>query len=263
MGVPVKTAKEGETVSTIAEENFVKDRHIRKWNDLPADAEIEPGDIVFLKPKRRRATVEKHTVAKGENMHEISQQYGIKLKQLYKKNRMESGTEPQEGEVLYMRKKRSSDDLVEVAEKKTDWAEEKEEVFVNPHSFPKKVIDSTDFSNPGALNKVDIKVPEFHTVEKGDNIYRIAEKYHVLEEDLLAWNSDLNPSAMRIGQKIYLTKKAADANGTASKEVKEVNDAALKTKKDIEKASKEVVGRRTSHACSSERRYTIQYLQAI
>lgn len=240
-GVPVKTAKEGETVSTIAEENFVKDRHIRKWNDLPADAEIEPGDIVFLKPKRRRATVEKHTVAKGENMHEISQQYGIKLKQLYKKNRMESGTEPQEGEVLYMRKKRSSDDLVEVAEKKTDWAEEKEEVFVNPHSFPKKVIDSTDFSNPGALNKVDIKVPEFHTVEKGDNIYRIAEKYHVLEEDLLAWNSDLNPSAMRIGQKIYLTKKAADANGTASKEVKEVNDAALKTKKDIEKASKEVV----------------------
>lgn len=103
------------------------------------------------------------------------------------------------------------------------------------------MIDSTDFSNPGALNKVDIKVPEFHTVEKGDNIYRIAEKYHVLEEDLLAWNSDLNPSAMRIGQKIYLTKKAADANGTASKEVKEVNDAALKTKKDIEKASKEVV----------------------
>ena len=215
-GVPVKTVAAGETVETIADANFVKDRHIRKWNDLPAGTEVTPGEIVYLKPKRRRGSEEKHTVSVDEDMREISQKYGIKLKQLYKKNRMEYGTQPKEGEVLYMQKKRSSDDLVETAEKNPEWQEEKkEEKFVNPHSIPKAVVDTTDFSNPGALNKKDIEVPEYHAVVKGDNIYRIAEKYHVFEEDLLNWNKDLNPSQMSIGQKIFLSQEAADKNNSA------------------------------------------------
>ncbi|MGB1038962.1 MAG: glucosaminidase domain-containing protein, partial [Bacteroidia bacterium] len=240
-GIPVKTAKEGETVTSIAKDNFVKDKHIRKWNDLPADADISAGEIVYLKPKRRRGSQEKHVVSKGEDMREISQLYGIKLKQLYKKNRMESGTEPGEGEVLYMQKKRSSEDQVKLAEKKPQWEEEKKEKFVNPHSIPKKVIDSTDFSNPGALNKKNIEVPKYHVVVKGDNIYRIAERYHVFEEDLLNWNKNLNPSAMRIGQKIYLSKESAE-EGTASEiePKKEKKVDAPKTDEEIEDIKKDI-----------------------
>ena len=52
-GVPVKIAKPGETVTTIADDNYVRDRHIRKWNDLEDGEEIKAGDIVYLKPKRR------------------------------------------------------------------------------------------------------------------------------------------------------------------------------------------------------------------
>lgn len=215
-GVPVKTAMSGETVTSIADENFVKDRHIRKWNDLPSDAQIIPGEIVYLKPKRRRGSEDTHTVTKGEDMRDISQLYGIKLKHLYRKNRMEQGSEPKEGEVLHMQKKRSSEDLVEVADKKTAWEEpeDKKEEFVNPHSISEEVIDTTNFDNPGALNKVELKVPSFHIVDKGDNIYRIAEKYHVFEEDLLNWNKDLNPRAIKIGQKIYLSQEAAAENNS-------------------------------------------------
>jgi LysM repeat protein len=216
-GVAVKTAKQGETVETIASDNYVKDKHIRKWNDLPKDAKIEPGETVYLKPKRRRGSEEKHIVLQGEDMRDISQQYGIKLKLLYRKNRMDKGTEPKEGEVLYMQKKRSNDDAVDLANEKPKWQEDEPKEFVNPHSIPKKVIDTTDFSNPGAKNKVNVVVPDYHTVNKGDNLYRVAEKYHVFEEDLLRWNSNLNPSTMGIGQKIYLSEEAAKKNNATVK----------------------------------------------
>jgi len=240
-GVPVKTVKEGETVGTIASDNDVKDRHIRKWNDLPKDAVITPGEIVYLKPKRRRGSEEKHIVSKGEDMRIISQQYGIKLKQLYKKNRMETGTEPQEGEVLYMQQKRSKEDSVALASKDPQWKEDEPEKFVNPHSIKKEVIDTTDFSNPGAINKKEIAVPDYHIVQKGDNIYRIAEQYRVFEEDILTWNKDLNPSTMRIGQKIYLTKNAAEAaNKIIQEPVKEPVIKEPVTQEEVDEIQKEI-----------------------
>jgi LysM repeat protein len=121
---------------------------------------------------------------------------------------METGTEPKVGEVLYMQKKRDSDDPVKTQAKKPNWEEEKK--FINPSSVNQNSIDSTNFDNPGAINKVTIEVPDFHLVVKGDNIYRIAEKYHVFEEDILKWNPSLNPNTMQIGQKIILKEKLAD-----------------------------------------------------
>ena len=207
-GIPVKVATQNETVQSIAENNYVKDKHIRKWNDLPKDEEIKAGEVIYLKPKRRRGSEDKHIVTKTDNMRGISQSYGIKLKHLYKKNRMETGTEPKVGEVLYMQKKRDSDDPVKTQAKKPNWEEEKK--FINPSAVNQNSIDSTKFDNPGAINKVTIEVPDFHIVVKGDNIYRIAEKYHVFEEDILKWNPSLNPNTMQIGQKIILKEELAD-----------------------------------------------------
>ena len=215
-GVPVKIATKEETVRSIAEDNYLKDKHIRKWNDLPKDEEIKAGEVVYLKPKRRRGSEDKHIVTKTDNMRGISQTYGIKLKHLYKKNRMETGTEPKVGEVLYMQKKRDSDDPVKTQAKKPNWEEEKK--FVNPSAVNQNSIDSTNFDNLGAINKVTIEVPDFHLVVKGDNIYRIAEKYHVFEEDILKWNPSLNPNTMQIGQKIILKKELADIQNLKKQE---------------------------------------------
>lgn len=215
-GVPVKIATKEETVRSIAEDNYLKDKHIRKWNDLPKDEEIKAGEVVYLKPKRRRGSEDKHIVTKTDNMRGISQTYGIKLKHLYKKNRMETGTEPKVGEVLYMQKKRDSDDPVKTQAKKPNWEEEKK--FINPSAVNQNRIDSTNFDNPGAINKVTIEVPDFHLVVKGDNIYRIAEKYHVFEEDILKWNPSLNPNTMQIGQKIILKEELADIQNLKKQE---------------------------------------------
>jgi LysM repeat protein len=135
-------------------------------------------------------------------MHSISQQHGIKLKHLYKKNYLYNGQQPQVGEVLYMQKKRPKEDSVDIAEHNA-WQDE-EDVFVNPHSANK-----AELPEPTPIAKDSCPIPEYHVVEKGDNIYRIAEKYHVFEEDLLKWNKDLNPLNLKIGQKIYLSKEAS------------------------------------------------------
>ena len=240
-GIPVHTAKPGETVSSIASENYVKDRHIRKWNDLPDDAEINAGDIVYLKPKRRRGSEAVHKVTDGETMYQISQKYGIKLKQLYKKNRMEYGSQPKPGEVLAMQKKRDSEDPVELKKEKPQWEEPAEPKFVNPHS--KLGADTTDFSIPGPGKIEQVEVPEYHEVVKGDNIYRIAERYHILEEDLLNWNTDLNPNTMKIGQKVYLSpeaaKRAIKTVATPPKPAPKLEKP--KTEAEIESIKKEIV----------------------
>ena len=160
---------------------------------------------MYLKPKKRKGCEKFHTVEEGEDMYEISQMYGIKLKHLYKKNRMEDTLQPAVGEKIYMQHKRDKDEPVKTtADIKSNLkpsGSKSIEKFVNPNT------NTTTVTTP-SNNIEKIEVPEYHVVQSGDNIYRIAEKYHVLEEDLLKWNK-LDAMQLQLGQKIYLTKEAA------------------------------------------------------
>ena len=198
--VPVVYAEKDETLESIARENDLTDRQIYKYNDLDEGQSITEGDIIYLKPKRRRGSQKFHTVKPDESMYQIAQQYGIKLKHLYRRNRLEEGLEPVEGSKLYMRGKRSKTDSLDV--KTTEEVKELKEKFVNPHSLE---IEKAD-----PIEKENIELPPYHVVQKGDNIYRIAEKYHVFEEDILKWNK-INALELTLGQKIYLTEETAKA----------------------------------------------------
>jgi len=196
--VPVVYAEKDETLESIADENDLSNRQIYKYNDLEKGQTIKEGDIVYLKPKRRRGSEKYHTLKEGETMYMISQQYGIKLKHLYRRNRLEMGVEPVNGTQLYMKGKRKKADSVEV--KSVEEAEKVVEQFVNPHSV--------EIEKAPPIEKELIDLPPYHVVEKGDNIYRIAEKYHVFEEDLLRWNK-ISALQLALGRKIYLTEESA------------------------------------------------------
>ncbi len=196
--VPVVYAEKDETLESIADENDLSNRQIYKYNDLQKGQSIKEGDIVYLKPKRRRGSEKYHTLKEGETMYMISQQYGIKLKHLYRRNRLEMGEEPVNGTQLYMKGKRKKADSVEV--KSVEEAEKVVEQFVNPHSV--------EIEKALPIERELIDLPPYHVVEKGDNIYRIAEKYHVFEEDLLRWNK-ISALQLTLGRKIYLTEESA------------------------------------------------------
>jgi LysM repeat protein len=196
--VPVVYAEKDETLESIADENDLSNRQIYKYNELEKGQTIKEGDIVYLKPKRRRGSEKYHTLKEGETMYMISQQYGIKLKHLYRRNRLEMGEEPVDGTQLYMKGKRKKVDSVEL--KSVEEAEKVVKQFVNPHSV--------EIEKAPPIEKELIDLPPYHVVEKGDNIYRIAEKYHVFEEDLLRWNK-ISALQLTLGRKIYLTEESA------------------------------------------------------
>ena len=61
----------------------------------------------YLQPKKGKAKEETHLVKSGQTMWEISQIHGVKLKKLYKKNRMLEGDAVKAGEKVYLRSKKS------------------------------------------------------------------------------------------------------------------------------------------------------------
>ncbi|WMN13072.1 LysM peptidoglycan-binding domain-containing protein [Marivirga salinae] len=109
-------APAGYTVKKLAETAGVDEFKFRRWNDLKIREELKTGKIYYLRRKRNRAKFYYHTVSQNENMWEISQKYGVKLKKLYRKNRMEPPQDPKEGRVLWLRHNRPSNIPIEYRE---------------------------------------------------------------------------------------------------------------------------------------------------
>ncbi len=98
----------GDTPESLRNELNLFKNELFKYNDLYKGIELEPGQIIYLQPKRRKAAVgnEIHKVEDGQTMYDISQKYGVKLKHLYRYNRMMEGEQPIEGSDVYLRKKK-------------------------------------------------------------------------------------------------------------------------------------------------------------
>jgi len=100
-GVKFIFALAGDSFSDIAADFEIYSWQLPKYNELDKKLVLKEGQMLYLeKKKKKNKDADKHTVKSGESMHFISQLYGIQLKQLYKKNKMEEGSEAQAGLVL-------------------------------------------------------------------------------------------------------------------------------------------------------------------
>jgi len=106
--IPAYVIQPGDNYGTIADEHNMMRWELRVYNDLGAREGLKPGTILYLKPKHRKGETPFRTVKDGEGMYYISQDEGIKLKMLYKWNRMKKGEEPAPGAVLNLQHKRES-----------------------------------------------------------------------------------------------------------------------------------------------------------
>lgn len=96
-------ARAGDNLGKIARDFGISVRHLADWNDMGASSPVRPGAPIYLESKRRKAAVYTHIVKEGDNLHGISQRYGIKLKMLYKRNNIPVGMEPPKGMLLELR----------------------------------------------------------------------------------------------------------------------------------------------------------------
>jgi LysM repeat protein len=97
--------KDGDTREKIEEEFQLLGWELSRYNDLKNDFTISPGQILYLQPKKEKAEDGKefYTSSEGDTMYLISQKYGIKLKSLYKMNRMQEDSEAVPGTIIWLR----------------------------------------------------------------------------------------------------------------------------------------------------------------
>jgi|WetSurMetagenome_2_1015567.scaffolds.fasta_scaffold00647_14 flagellum-specific peptidoglycan hydrolase FlgJ len=97
--------RDGDTYESLAEEFQMLKWEIAKYNEIPEGAQLTPGQILFLQPKRNKAEAGNDSCIfkQGDTMYLISQRYGIKLSALYEMNAMEQGTEPAPGKKINLR----------------------------------------------------------------------------------------------------------------------------------------------------------------
>ena len=99
--------RRGDTFQSLSRELGISARKLAKYNELDRDAQLSEGDIIYLKKKQSKAPKDYdgrlHYVRAGESMYSISQLYGIKLKSLYKLNRLAPDYQIQVGDGLLLR----------------------------------------------------------------------------------------------------------------------------------------------------------------
>jgi LysM repeat protein len=99
-------AKEGDTFYQIAVDVQLGVGELKFYNDVP-DRKYEPypGEMIYLQRKKPYAETKQHLLKANESLRSVAQQYGCRLKSIYKLNHLDkSETAFEEGLKLQLRK---------------------------------------------------------------------------------------------------------------------------------------------------------------
>jgi len=100
-------ARRGDTFKSIADEIGISYRKLAKYNERDKRDRLDEGEIVWLKKKQKKAPKDYkgrlHYVRNGESMYTIAQNYGIRLKNLYKMNHLSPDYQIRVGDALRLR----------------------------------------------------------------------------------------------------------------------------------------------------------------
>jgi len=104
-GLLYVNARKGDTYYSIAREMGFTLTSLLRYNEVPKDFPLMDGDIVYLQKKYRKMMGKEtiHRIQPGESMHSISQIYGIRLKTLYKLNKLKKDYIPNDGDTLRLK----------------------------------------------------------------------------------------------------------------------------------------------------------------
>lgn len=219
--VPSTVVQQNETIDKIANVNNKTINKIIKYNDLNFHSNIEPGDVLYLKPKKRKASVSNHEVKEGETMWEISQKYAIRISSLYKKNLMEVGTEPKAGVILNLQSKASSRPDTIISDESQiitnnfiiHYVSMGETLYSISQKYNVTVEEiklKNGLKNDQISLGMELKIEKFkkgaiivYKVQSGDTLYSISKKFNVSVEEIKLWNK-ITDNSINVGQNIEI-----------------------------------------------------------
>ena len=108
-GIKGIIAREDDNFQSLARIASLAVNRFVKINDLNFKDKIVKGQVYYFRPKHGKAREYYHTLMPGENLWEVSQKYGIRLKGLWMKNRLNHDQRVRPGLVLWIRYIRPSD----------------------------------------------------------------------------------------------------------------------------------------------------------
>ena len=112
-GLKAILARKQDNINRLALAAGVSKEDLMDYNDLRVFDLIVPGQVYYVKAKRRKAKVPFHTVRQGETVWEVAQNYGITLEAILRKNRMNTPEKLVAGRILWLRHVRPEDHPVE------------------------------------------------------------------------------------------------------------------------------------------------------
>lgn len=107
--LPYILKKEGQSLEDIALAHDLHTWEVYRYNDVERGEKnkVVRGQRIYLDAKCFKASKQHpfHKVLPGETMYDISQQYGVRLKSLYRLNRMNKGTQAKAGSYISLYKR--------------------------------------------------------------------------------------------------------------------------------------------------------------
>lgn len=187
---------------------------ILKYNDVEPEDTLVPGTVIYLKPKKRMGALATYVVGAGEGMYFISQKHGIKLKNLYRLNLMSPNENPEVGQTINLRKKRTSKPMLASA-------------GINPRKLGVNTSGrlSMEVKEPVVTPEVTQREtyipkvrPETHTVSGGQTLYAVSGIYGLTVEELQLWNKLTSPG-LKYGQVLVLYPPSSPMSNSGEEEV--------------------------------------------
>ncbi|TFG78151.1 MAG: LysM peptidoglycan-binding domain-containing protein [Thermodesulfobacteriales bacterium] len=204
--------KSGDTISQIADKLGVKSKDLKSANNLKNDR-LQIGQELYI-PLKSKTNISKtssvadtklesiqnetpvraeipqeeisnaYVVKKGDTLGHIAEKHAVKTNDLKKANNLKNNN-------LQIGQKLVIPNLAVVKE-----TSETKEVVTSSKT---ELLKTTE--NDSIIN---LTVSNVYTVQKGDTIYDLSNKFKISKDNLTKWNN-LDKSNLSIGQKLYLT----------------------------------------------------------
>lgn len=231
-GIEAIKALPGETAAILAARAGVDVSRFVKYNDISIDHEIAAGTFYFLKRKKKRSTTSSYKAKLGDDAWKISQQFGIRLKNLKKLNPELSENLIAAGTIVRLNSESApvltkpviEVEPSEVAELSHDtfaWAAKPDtkEVPIAPATVVK--TDTSSVPQKQELMDANNTATLRHEVAAGETLYSIAQKYSVGVTDLVQDNNLKLTDPLHAGQILVIRSSASfpvDLQASVTKE---------------------------------------------
>lgn len=200
-------AKTGDTPISIAKRLNTSPDRILSYNEQINNRHqtLKKDTRVFIQKKRKKFRGKKkyHRLQTGETMYDIAQLYGLRLATLYSYNKMPNGSEPVVGEKIKIRGKAkkmprlriqqttpSSKPNISSSASASASATTNTNTHSNSNNKPQtSVVESKKNNTSDKVQTTETTTATYHTVQAGETLWRIAQRYGLEVEELMNKNN--------------------------------------------------------------------------